>query len=94
MFSLDEFVVNPAGKLSTIVAAKKSDLINVAARLEIAINARDRKSVIQNTILEHLIDEGIISEVEGRKYMLEIPESNVEWMKLAFELESLKIAKI
>ena len=91
MFSVDQFFDDPQGKLSTIVYAKKTELLSLAVKYEIAVNSRDRKDEIKNTILEYLIDENFVTELEARKFMSETKKSDVEYMKLALQLEEKKL---
>ena len=51
MFEVEEFYLDPQGKLSTILYAKKTELLALAAKFEIAVNSRDRKDEIKNAIL-------------------------------------------
>ena len=43
MFSVDEFVGNPQGKLSTIVYATKSQLLELAATFRLEVQKSEKK---------------------------------------------------
>ena len=91
MFNVEEFYSDPPGKLSTIVYAKKSELLALAAKFEIAVNSRDRKDEIKNVILDHLSDENIVEQQEVNKFMsVEKRQADIEYMRLAIELEKEK----
>ncbi|XP_064100902.1 myb/SANT-like DNA-binding domain-containing protein 4 [Macrobrachium nipponense] len=92
MFSVDAFFSDPKGKLNTIVYAKKSELLALAAKFEVTASSRDRKDDIKNAILEYIKEEEIVEEHEARKFLSAKKESSdVEHMRLAIQLEQVKL---
>ncbi|XP_068240108.1 uncharacterized protein [Palaemon carinicauda] len=92
MFSVDLFFSDPKGKLNTIVCAKKSELLALAAKFEVTVSSRDRKDDIKNAILDYLVEEESVEEHEARKYKsTKKDSSDVEHMRLAIQLEQVKL---
>ena len=89
MFSVEEFVSDPQGKVSTIVYATKSQLLDVAAKFHVEVRKTDTKDDLKNGILQHCVDENFVS-YESAKDLMDISK-DVEYMRLALQLEKRKI---
>ena len=61
-FSVESFVEAPA--LSSLTALKRSDLLALADHYKLEITSGMRKNAIRTVLIEHLIDEEIVSEDE------------------------------
>ena len=89
MFSVNEFVSDPQGKVSTIVYATKSQLLDLAAKFHIEVRKTDTKDDLKNGILQHCVDENLVSYESAKDFM--VISKDVEYMKLALQLEKMKI---
>ena len=91
-FNLDEFCQNPSEHLSSIVYAKKSDLLAIAAHCSLVHSSSARKDEIRNSVLQYYIDSELVNEQEARKFMVVVEKksSDLEYLKLAIQLEQEK----
>ena len=96
-FSVDNFVSDPWSNLSTIVYAKKGDLVALALKLGVVHPPNAKKDDIRNCILTFCISSELVDSNEASKYIVDIPakpqaepKSDVEYMKLAIQLEKMK----
>ena len=96
-FSVDNFFSDSRSHLSSIVYAKKSDLIALASKFSVVHPPNAKKDEIRNCILAHCISSELVDSNEASKYIVDVPakpqsdpKSNVEYMKLAIQLEQMK----
>ena len=61
-FSVESFVDSP--KLSTLVPLKKADLSALAPHYKLEITSTMKKSDIRKLLVEHLVEEEIVSDNE------------------------------
>ena len=91
-FSVDEFKADPKTHLPSIVNAQKSELWSLVSYFQLEVPSRAKKAEIRNAIIEHCIEEDIVTDEEGRAFLVDLnPESSeIAKMKLALQLEQAK----
>ena len=89
MFSIEEFFSDPQGKVSTIVYVTKSQLLDLAAKFHIEVWKTDTRDDPRNGILQHCVHENLVSYESAKDFM--VISKDVEYMKLALQLEKMKI---
>ena len=90
MFSVDEFVSDLQGKVSTIICATKGQLLDLAAKFHIEVRKTDTKDDLKNGILQHCVglDENFVSYELAKDF--KVISNDIEYMKLALQLEKMK----
>ena len=92
-FSVDNFFSDPSSPLSSIAYAKKGDLLVLATKFGVVPPPNAKKDVLRNSVLAHCISSELVDSNEASKYLVDVqdkPKSDVEYMKLAIQLEQIK----
>ena len=80
MFSLEEFIKDPQIQLATIKYAKKSQLLQLAAKYQLEVRKTETKEKILNDILQYCIDENLVTQESAKDFIVK-ESKDVEYMK-------------
>ena len=92
-FNVDSFFSDPQSHLNSILYAKKGDLMVLATKFGVVPPPNAKKDILRNAVLAHCISSELVDSNEASKYLVDVqdkPKSDVEYMKLAIQLENIK----